>query len=302
MALSQSKLKAAVKYNNENAQSVGWMAYYEETMAFLGFCNICPLPEVFAQAVADWQAAHSLNEDGKLGPNTWKKMKVAAGIGPKPSPKNKSLALAGTGPLWLQVAQAQRNQWDVEIASMTKAQRKIAEFHMSKDEEYFMASPYFGGKIKEPGVVPKNASRLHWCAAFANWCLHRAGFSHTGNAGADSFRRRSLWKFDSLKEPKQGCVVVVGESKGAHVGFLWESSGLPTNPRGDVRITSGRKLRLLGGNQSQRITINHEKRKMLSARGQNGVVSPYFWPLRGTANCNHLPGTQQGHYCGNIHS
>jgi uncharacterized protein (TIGR02594 family) len=303
MALSTAKLKAAVKYNNENGDKVGWVAYYQQTLSVLGFQNICPIPEKFAQAVADWQDANGLDDDGKLGPNTWKKMKLAAGIKPKLSPKNSSpLALSGSGPIWLQVAQAERNHWDTAIAGMSKAERKIAEFHMTRDEEYFMASPYFGGKVKEPGVIPKNASRLHWCAAFVNWCLHRSGYSHTGNAGANSFTKRSLWRFDALREPKQGCVIVVGQTSGAHVGFLWESSGLPENPRGDVSITKGRKLRLLGGNQSQRITVNNEKRKMLSARGQNGVVSPYFWPTRGQANCNHVPGTEEGHYCGSIHS
>ncbi len=304
MALSGQKLASAIKYNNESAQSVGWMAFYEPVLAALGFNLMSPDGEQFAQAVAAWQAKQKpkLSDDGKLGPNTWRTMKSTLGIGPKPGSIKEPLYLAGSGPMWLRVAQAEKNRWDTEMSGWSSKKKKVAEVNMSRDEEYFYASPYFGGKVKDPGVIPKNESRLDWCAAFANWCLHRAGFSHTGSAGANSFVQKSLWNFDSLEAPRQGCVVVVGNgSKGAHVAFLWDSKGLPTAPNGNVTISKGRELKLLGGNQSQRITIKSEKRRMLAARGQNGILSPYLWPKRGASNCNHIAPMEQGHYCGKIH-
>jgi uncharacterized protein (TIGR02594 family) len=176
---------------------------------------------------------------------------------------------------------------------------------MSRDEEYFMASPYFGGRVKEIGTVPKNKSRLDWCAAFANWCLHRSGHSHTGNAGANSFLIHRMWRFEALEKPKKGCVIVVGNgSRGAHVAFLWDWEGLPENPKGHVEIAGrrGRSLSILGGNQGQRITIKDERRRMMAARGHNNVTSPYLWPLQGPVNCDHAPATERGHFCGNTHA
>ncbi len=304
MTLSGQKLEKAIKYNNDSAKSVGWMVYYEPVLSALGFNLMSPDAKQFAQAVAAWQAKQkpALSDDGKLGPNTWRKMKSVLGIGPKPGSIKEPLQLVGGGPKWLQVAQAERNLWDSAISGLSKKLQKVAEVHMSRDEEYFYASPYFGAKVKEPGVIPRNEARADWCAAFVNWCLHRAGFSHTGSAGANSFVQKSLWKFDSLEEPRQGCVTVVGDgAKGAHVAFLWDSKNLPNAPNGNVKINGGRKLNILGGNQSQRITIKSEKRRMLAARGQNGVLSPYLWPRRGSSNCNHIAPTEQGHFCGKIH-
>jgi uncharacterized protein (TIGR02594 family) len=283
------------------------MAYEEQVLRELGFHSSCPNSEAFAQAVADWQARHRpLESDGKLGPNTWRRMRSVLGISgsaPGGTAGSEPLRPAGVGPLWLQVAQAEKNRWDTAIAGMSASQQSIAEFHMSRDEQYFMASPYYGGRVKAPGVIPANNRRLDWCAAFANWCLHRAGYSHTGNAGANSFIVRRMWRFSALTEPRQGCVTVVGNgARGAHVAFLWDWSNLPSSPNGHVVISGSRRISILGGNQSQRITIKSERRRMMAARGHNGVTSPYLWPEHGEANCNHVPATQHGHYCGNIHS
>ncbi len=307
MTLTSSQLSQAVQYNATHGRDVGWMAYEEQVLTELGFSSVCPSSEAFANAVADWQDRHRpLTPDGKLGSNTWSRMRTVLGIaggGTGGSAATEPLHLAGSGPLWLQVAQAEKNRWDEAIAGMTASQRRIAEFYMSRDEEYFMASPYFGGRVKDPGVIPRNEGRLDWCAAFANWCLHRAGFSHTGNAGANSFVVRSMWRFEALTEPRCGCVTVVGNgARGAHVAFLWDWENLPSHPGGHVEITGSRRLMILGGNQGQRISIKSERRRMLSARGSNGVTSPYLWPVRGSANCNHVPPTEHGHYCGNIHS
>ena len=194
MTLTSTQLANAVQYNSSRGREIGWMAYEEQVLAELGFHSFCPDSQAFAQGVANWQAGHRpLGEDGKLGPSTWRQMRSVLGISggvPGGSAGTEPLGLAGGGPLWLQVAQAERNHWDDAIAGMSAAQRSIAEFHMSRDEQYFMASPYFGGRVKDPGVIPSNNMRLDWCAAFVNWCLHRAGYSHTGNAG-DTFIHRA---------------------------------------------------------------------------------------------------------------
>ncbi len=306
MTLSAAERTQAVRYNTEHGREVGWLAYEVEVLTELGFPSSCPTSDRFADAVADWQGRHRpLDPDGKLGPRTWREMQSVLGLTGSPSGSTSSepLRLAGGGPPWLQVAQAEMNDWDAAIATMSSGQASIAEFHMSRDEEYFMASPYFGGRVKDPGVIPGNASRLDWCAAFANWCLHRAGYSHTGSAGAHSFIVPRLWRFTALTESRKGCVTVVGNGeRGAHVAFLWDWDNLPSSPNGHVTITGSRRLRILGGNQSQRITIKPEHRRMLACRGPNGVTSPYLWPEIGASNCNHLPPAERGHYCGNIHS
>ena len=276
-----------------------------------------PTAAAFATAVYQWQSRYNdLTNDGKLGKNSWSKMQpLLPASGGMSLPEwlqrptsplieaaaNEPLRQSGDGPLWLQIARAEMEAWDQAIGGMAASEQAIAEYYMSRDEEYFLASPYFGGRVKPRGTVPRNESRLDWCAAFANWCLHRAGFSHTGSAGADSFRRRSSWRYRALKEPQKGCVIVVGNgSSGAHVAFLNRWENLPTDPKGDVNHKN-RQVWLLGGNQSQRITIKLESRKLLAATGTNGVTSPYLWPDHGEANCDHAPASEAGHFCGNIH-
>ncbi len=203
---------------------------------------------------------------------------------------------------WLRVARDEQKSWDHRIKLGAVRNPAHAEAEMSRDEEYFQAAPFYGGSVKPPGQIPNNAWRLDWCAAFANYCLHLSGHSHTGNAGAHSFTNSSLWWFNALPEPRSGCVVVVGSgNRGQHVAFLWDCQHLPANPDGNVAITGNRVLNLLGGNQSNRINIKRETRTMLAARGRNGIRSPYLWPLRGPANCNHIPPSIAGHFCGNIH-
>lgn len=311
--LTSSKLASAVAYNFRKAHSVGWPKQYLVASSVLGLSAKEPTAEEFAKLVYDWQTRQkpSLDPDGKLGKNTWKRMllspRTSAGTPMAPSWITNTAFNApkpvGVGPRWLQYAQAEKQEWDRQRGMLTKSQGEKTEFHMSRDEEYFEASPYFGGKVKTRGSKPNNKRRADWCAAFANWCLHASGYSHTGSAGAHSFIVRNLWRFDALKEPKQGCVCVLGDgTKGRHVAFIWRSKNLPINPGGDVKIYGSRKLEILGGNQGQRITVMNERRKMLSCKGHNGVRSPYLWPKRGNPTCDHDPTTEKGHYCGRVHN
>lgn len=203
---------------------------------------------------------------------------------------------------WLAYALAEKRRWEDHLMGFAdeveKAKKKYGhkwhkhfrqEEHTTMDEDYFAASPYWGGEVHARGARPKANS--HWCAAFVNWCLHRAGYSHTGLASAKSFTKKSWWKFRALDKPKKGCVIVVERGNAGHVAFFWEQ------PK------KGSK-KLLGGNQGQRITISGDGRKALKAKDSYGKESPYLWPERGTpTNCNHEPPTEHEHYCwkGSIH-
>jgi uncharacterized protein (TIGR02594 family) len=208
-------------------------------------------------------------------------------------------APTGAGPLWLQYAQAERDRWDSEIATWGKDKKAgSAEQYLDWDEQYFQASPYYGAKTHADGTIP-GKQNMHWCAAFANWCLHRAGYSHTGSAGASSFLHRNLWRFDALTEPRQGCVIVTGNSKVEHVTFLWSWTKLPSNPKADVSSAKATGVKTLGGNQGNRVKQSNENRNLFAARGQNGITSPYFWPLRGEGTCSITSvATEQPHFCG----
>ena len=316
MPLSQSKLDSAVKYNKPAASRVGWKFDFGVVAAVLGNTVSRMSESDFAKAIAAWQAPkqNGLTEDGKLGPGTWRKMeKAAPGAVAVPIPTWLQTPNAspverwnngGTGPRWMQVARAEQRFWNAAIKNMTEEQAKVAEFHMNRDEEYFLTTPYFGGKVKARGTLPKNDDRRHWCAAFVNYCLHRAGYSHTGSAGAHSFTKRSLWHFDGLEEPEKGCVIVLSNgTRGGHVAFLDDVTGTPDSIKLDSQRRmkiSGYSIKMLGGNQGQRVNsqIDTTYSYLLTGYGRNGVRSPYMKPLQGPGNCNVDVPTHAPHFCG----
>jgi uncharacterized protein (TIGR02594 family) len=225
-----------------------------------------------------------------IPPASWKP-------GDKPAPP--PVVPVGSGPPWLRYAQAERDRWAREIASWGRDKDPTeAERFLNWDEMYFQASPFYGNARWPDGRTPRTKN-LDWCAAFVNWCLHRAGFSHTGSSRAGSFLDGSLWRFQALKEPQLGCVVVPGNSSAEHVTFLWDWRDLPTDPGGSVPFTASRRVRTLGGNQSNRVREKDEDRKLRAALGQNAVVSPYLWPLPGEPGCGirSVP-TERDHFCG----
>ena len=99
---------------------------------------------------------------------------------------------------------------------------------------------------------------IAWCAAFANWNLVKAGYKGTGKANAQSFLHDK--NFIKLAEPRLGCIVVLKrgtEPWMGHVGFWLDMHK--------------KYIRLLGGNQSNRVGINNYK-------DDNDTVMGYFWP------------------------
>ena len=210
----------------------------------------------------------------------------------------------GSGPRWLDYAQQQEAAWN-EVARNGQSDEDV-----SQDEAYFKASPYYQGSLHQDGDTPSvDSARKYkgWCAAFVNWCLHNAGYSHTGSAGDGTFIRRSKWKFKALKEPKKGCVIVTSSGSDSdnpnHVAFLWRQNGLPKDPGGHVCLSdsSNRRVFLLGGNQSGIVKQSmYDNRKLLAAKDSQGNYSPYLWPLQGPATCNiQSVHSEQGHHCGN---
>ena len=78
-----------------------------------------------------------------------------------------------------------------------------------------------------------------WCGAFANHCVEKSGHEGTNSARA----RDWLGWGQKTSEPVRGCLVVF--SRGAaqgHVGFFIEKTGAT--------------IRVLGGNQSDAVTIS----------------------------------------------
>lgn len=97
---------------------------------------------------------------------------------------------------------------------------------------------------------------IAWCAAFANWNLVKAGYKGTGKANAQSFLHSD--NFTKLYQPRLGCIVVFkrgSEPWMGHVGFYLD-------------MLKG-YIRLLGGNQANRVGINNY--------GKVKVMG-YFWP------------------------
>lgn len=81
-----------------------------------------------------------------------------------------------------------------------------------------------------------------WCAAFANWCLKKAGYQHTGKLNARSF----LDYGQATENPILGDVVVLWRisrySVFGHVGFFIKEAG--------------NRIYILGGNQADQVNIS----------------------------------------------
>lgn len=79
-------ISKAVEANRRYAQSLGWGQYQDKIELLLGFTNMSPTEELFAEAVGQWQQAQGLGADGTLGPKTWAKMSQQLGLAaPNPS-------------------------------------------------------------------------------------------------------------------------------------------------------------------------------------------------------------------------
>jgi uncharacterized protein (TIGR02594 family) len=97
-----------------------------------------------------------------------------------------------------------------------------------------------------------------WCAAFVNWCLNEADVPHLGYATAKSWLEFGT----PVAHPVYGCLTIIKPSSSTgsttgHVAFFVEQQG--------------DKVKLLGGNQGDKISID---------RFRENTVLGYRWPTR----------------------
>lgn len=95
--------------------------------------------------------------------------------------------------------------------------------------------------------------RVPWCSGFACACMEEVGIRSPRSDGARSW----LTWGSPLKEPVQGCVVVLKRPGGFHVGFA-------------VGQDRDGRLLLVGGNQGDAVSV--------AAFDRSRVLS-YRWPL-----------------------
>lgn len=116
---------------------------------------------------------------------------------------------------------------------------------------------------------------ISWCGSFVAWCMSGAGVPY--NKG-DAAAARSWLKWGrELKEPTLGCVVI-----------FWRQS--PTSWQGHVgfyagKTPDGKKILVLGGNQSNRVSIApYDADRVLGFRWPAGVeLPPDIQPMRESA-------------------
>lgn len=88
-----------------------------------------------------------------------------------------------------------------------------------------------------------------WCSAFVNWCVEMAGYAGTNSAAASSW----LHWGKPLLRPRRGCITVLSRKDGHHVGFYLSKKD--------------RQLRLLGGNQDNRVgALDYDESRLLGYR------------------------------------
>jgi uncharacterized protein (TIGR02594 family) len=313
--LTVQEADKAGRYNQKRGRRVGWTAHWSGVCRILGISNGALSREDFSQYVAQFQKARKLKDDGMLGPDTWRRMSGEARVAlkvlplpnwlPQAAPKKSPIRAVSVEPLnfeapWMAIALSeQASNW------MNDDEHAIVEGDTRVDEGYFEACPYMGGEAWKLSDRQKlKINNRHWCAAFVNYCLHRAGYSHTGSAGAFSFKQTRRWRFEALSEPRRGCVIVMEHNRDGfdHVAFLDKVGDLPSNPRGDIDASDYSGFTLLGGNQGGD-SVNSKRFvnwTFFATRDSFGNKSPYLYPIRaeGEANCNVELPTAGPHYCG----
>ena len=260
--LSEQQARKAARYNAKRARRIGWSHHWSGVCRVLKISNGLLQAADFSQFVARFQMTRKLNPDGMLGDDTWRQMQAEARIVIKnlPSPPWLPVSAPGRSPIkaigvealnlnapWMDVALRERKtNW------LNHDGTAVVEGETRVDEGYFEACPYMGKRAWERKKSHKrDLDNDHWCSAFVNFCLHTAGYSHTGSTGAFSFLHRRRWRFQALNEPKRGCVIVMrhNKKKWDHVAFLDEVGDLPSNPKGDINSKKYDGYTILGGNQ-----------------------------------------------------
>lgn len=149
----------------------------------------------------------------------------------------------GTGPKWLQIAQGE-------------LKKGIKEYPGSgNNPEVLKYGKKFGFTTDGPSHP--------WCSAFVTWCLEQAGCSVQGlNGMAKS--HLTAGAHETITEPILGCIAIYHRGSNAasgHVAF-WVGR-------------SGGRDKILGGNQSDAVTITTSStQKLVGYRWPKGQPKP----------------------------
>lgn len=145
--------------------------------------------------------------------------------------------------------------------------RKVLGLHESIDK------PALSRWLKLDGATLGDPSRLPWCGDFVQTAIRIALPSEAfpGALGQNPYWARNWALFGRATDPTYGAVLVFARDGGGHVGFC-------VGQEGDY-------FAVLGGNQSNRVTIaNVAKSRLLAAR----------WPTTFDRQPIYLPLTKGG--------
>lgn len=147
--LTASALTRAVNYNRNRAKSIGWYDHYDAIVGNMLKLNYSPNEEAFAQALAEWQGKNGLDDDGKLGPDTWKKMRVVLGVsgggklaGPSTSRKEKIALIVETNRGAFGISKANE-----KVAASLWGRNKLRAISASNINKYIGSLGGFGSHI-----------------------------------------------------------------------------------------------------------------------------------------------------------
>jgi uncharacterized protein (TIGR02594 family) len=130
-------------------------------------------------------------------------------------------------PSWLDIAEIEIGVTETPGPGNTD---RVLEYHRSTNLARIAA-----GKDQTP-----------WCSSFINWCLEQAGYVGTDSAAARSWLS---WGME-LPEPWLGCITVIQRIEAGPDGATGSATG------NHVALYLGPGLRLLGGNQADRVKIS----------------------------------------------
>lgn len=147
-------------------------------------------------------------------------------------------------PAWLEIAEKEVGVHEVKGGENPR----ILEYH---------AATTLGAREDE----------IPWCAAFVCWCLEQANLPSTKSAAAISFATYGT----KLKEPREGCIVVIRQRKKGADAATGSSSG---NHVAFFEAIVDNRISLLGGNQSDSVkssTFGLSSYEVVAYRWPEGV-------------------------------
>jgi uncharacterized protein (TIGR02594 family) len=189
--------------------------------------NVREAPSITAKPVGFLHQDDTVSEISRSGDGYWIKVKKAALEG---WASHKYLA-----PVVEVTAADETFPW----MPIALAEVGIKEFPGAGD------NPRIVEYLRSTNLAASHASQdeTHWCSGFVNWCVERAGMEGTDSAWARSWLN---WG-KKLATPKRGCITVF--KRGADSGHVAFYIG-----------ETATKIKVLGGNQSDAVSISEYKK------------------------------------------